>query len=194
MSVIHAQVKARGPPSGEDSSIGAQLMRLRHPTTGEPLADEYLLPQITVLFWAGFDTTGNTMAWTLYCISQHPEVRALAYNTSPVKISLLSSFVCSPVRGHLKDARWGVCSCSTLLHLNMASDQILWLSAKPHADASDIYYIAHAQHMSLRLSVKSSKPTPSKHALAMLMALLNHHHMAAQQKTAQVIHIGSRCE
>lgn len=71
------QVKARGPPSEEDSSIGAQLMRLQDPRTGEPLADEFLLPQMSVLFWAGFDTTGNTMAWTLYCISQHPEVNAL---------------------------------------------------------------------------------------------------------------------
>ena len=49
-------------------------MRLQDPNTGQVLADKYLLPQISVLFWAGFDTTGNTMAWTLFCISQHPEV------------------------------------------------------------------------------------------------------------------------
>lgn len=91
-------MKARGPPSEEDSSIGAQLMRLRDPRSGEPLADEYLLPQITVLFWAGFDTTGNTMAWTLYCVSQHPEVHALAYNIFPVEPSLCLSFVCTPGR------------------------------------------------------------------------------------------------
>ncbi|KAL0023129.1 hypothetical protein WJX77_004743 [Trebouxia sp. C0004] len=68
------EVKAKGPPSEEDSSIAAQLMRLQDPQTGQVLADKYLLPQISVLFWAGFDTTGNTMAWTLFCISQHPEV------------------------------------------------------------------------------------------------------------------------
>ena len=67
-------MKARGPPGEEDRSIAAQLMRLRDPRTGRALADEYLLPQMSVLFWAGFDTTGNTMAWTLYCISQHPQV------------------------------------------------------------------------------------------------------------------------
>jgi len=71
---VHVQVKAKGPPSEEDSSIAAQLMRLQDPNTGQVLADKYLLPQISVLFWAGFDTTGNTMAWTLFCISQHPEV------------------------------------------------------------------------------------------------------------------------
>ena len=70
-----SQVKARGPPKEEDSSIAAQLMRLKDAHTGEPLPDRLLLPQISVLFWAGFDTTGNTMAWTLYCITQHPEVK-----------------------------------------------------------------------------------------------------------------------
>ena len=68
------QVKARGPPADDDSSMAAQLMRLRHPRTGQPLADKYLLPQFSVLFWAGFDTTGNTMTWTLFLISQHPQV------------------------------------------------------------------------------------------------------------------------
>lgn len=77
---LPVQVKARGPPSEDDSSIGAQLMRLQDPRTGEPLADEFLLPQMSVLFWAGFDTTGNTMAWTLYCISQHPEVNAITFD------------------------------------------------------------------------------------------------------------------
>ena len=68
------QVKAKGPLSEGDSSIAAQLMRLQDPNTGQVLADKYLLPQISVLFWAGFDTTGNTMAWTLFCVSQHPAV------------------------------------------------------------------------------------------------------------------------
>ena len=49
-------------------------MRVQDPRTAKPLADKYLLPQFSVLFWAGFDTTGNTMAWTLFCISQYPEV------------------------------------------------------------------------------------------------------------------------
>ena len=49
-------------------------MRIQDPRTGKPLADKYLLPQFSALFWAGFDTTGNTMAWTLFCISQYPEV------------------------------------------------------------------------------------------------------------------------
>lgn len=67
-------MRARGPPVDADDSIAAHLMRITDPNTGQLLSDEALLPQVSVLFWAGFDTTGNTMAWTLYCISQHPEV------------------------------------------------------------------------------------------------------------------------
>ena len=75
MKIHYIQMRARGPPGDDDDSIAANLMRIRDPNTGELLSDDVLLPQVSVLFWAGFDTTGNTMAWTLYCISQHPEVR-----------------------------------------------------------------------------------------------------------------------
>ena len=94
---VLVQLKAGGPPSEEDSSIGAQLMRLRNPRTGAPLADEFLLPQISVLFWAGFDTTGNTMAWTLYCISQHAEVPALKSKNPPPPPFLHHPHPCPPV-------------------------------------------------------------------------------------------------
>lgn len=67
-------MKSRGPPSDDDDSIAAHLMRIQDPYTGRLLTDDLLLPQVSVLFWAGFDTTGNTMAWTLYYISQHPQV------------------------------------------------------------------------------------------------------------------------
>lgn len=67
-------MKDKGPPKDDDESMAANLMRIQDPTTGQLLSDDLLLPQVSVLFWAGFDTTGNTMAWTLYCISQHPQV------------------------------------------------------------------------------------------------------------------------
>ena len=71
------QIKDRAPPADDNDSMAAHLMRIQDPTTGQLLSDELLLPQVSVLFWAGFDTTGNTMAWTLYCISQHPQVLSI---------------------------------------------------------------------------------------------------------------------
>ena len=75
------KLKARGPPADDDDSLAAHLLRIRDPGTGQLLSDDWLLPQISVMFWAGFDTTGNTMAWTLYCISQHPEVLSAIPNS-----------------------------------------------------------------------------------------------------------------
>ncbi|KAL3139484.1 hypothetical protein ABBQ38_003809 [Trebouxia sp. C0009 RCD-2024] len=76
MQDLLQEMKSRGPPQSDDDSIAAHLMRIRDPRTDQLLSDDLLLPQVSVLFWAGFDTTGNTMAWTLYCISQHPQVEA----------------------------------------------------------------------------------------------------------------------
>jgi len=59
-----AAMRARGEPDEDDGSIGALLMRIRD-ANGQPLSDEVLLPQIAVFFFAGFDTTGHTLAWTL---------------------------------------------------------------------------------------------------------------------------------
>ncbi|GAB4815786.1 hypothetical protein N2152v2_002832 [Parachlorella kessleri] len=69
-------LKARGPPADDDASLGAHLLRLQDPLTGGPLPDERLLPEIATFFIAGFDTTGHTMAWTLYLLSRHPEAEA----------------------------------------------------------------------------------------------------------------------
>ena len=74
MLLLLLQIKARGPPAESDRTLAAQLMRLREPKTGEPLSDDLLHAQIAIFFWAGYETSGNTMAWAIFLISQHPEV------------------------------------------------------------------------------------------------------------------------
>ncbi|EIE19314.1 cytochrome P450 [Coccomyxa subellipsoidea C-169] len=77
MRNLLADVKARAA-AGEllDSSVAGHLLRLRDPKTGKQLPDELLLPEIATFFFAGEDTTSHTGAFTLYCVSQHPEVEA----------------------------------------------------------------------------------------------------------------------
>jgi fatty acid synthase len=53
-----------GPPADDDESLGAHLLRIRD-ADGRPLPDERLLPHIGMIFFAGMDTTGHTMSWTL---------------------------------------------------------------------------------------------------------------------------------
>ncbi|KAK9837888.1 hypothetical protein WJX74_007245 [Apatococcus lobatus] len=68
------EVKARGEPAPADQTIAANLRRCRDPATNAPLSDAQLLPMAAMFFWAGYDTSGVTMTWTIFLISQHPEV------------------------------------------------------------------------------------------------------------------------
>ncbi|KAK9819693.1 hypothetical protein WJX72_001295 [[Myrmecia] bisecta] len=62
------------PPA--PSTIAGHLLRIKDPATGKPLADERILPEIGILFLAGFETTGHTAAWILFLLSQHPDKEA----------------------------------------------------------------------------------------------------------------------
>ena len=77
MRELVAEVKARGPPSQDDESIAAHLLRLRDPSKGDlPLDDAALANEFGVYFAAGIESAGNAMTWTTYLISQHPEVES----------------------------------------------------------------------------------------------------------------------
>lgn len=73
--LLHACRARHDPDDASDTSIVAHLLRLRDPATGQPLPDDLLASQIGVLFWAGHDTTGNTIAYALYLVSQYPEAQ-----------------------------------------------------------------------------------------------------------------------
>ncbi|BDA50154.1 Cytochrome P450 3A13 [Coccomyxa sp. Obi] len=74
MMQLLQEVKARGEPGPEDVSIAAHLLRLRDQATGRPLPDALLAGEFGVFFAAGIESAGNAISWTLYLLSQHPEV------------------------------------------------------------------------------------------------------------------------
>jgi cytochrome P450 len=51
------------------------LQSAKDEETGQALTDEELHDEVMTIFMAGHETTGNGMAWTLYAVSEHPEVR-----------------------------------------------------------------------------------------------------------------------
>ena len=63
----------------QDEHAGTDLIALlrsaRDPETGELLDEEELHDQFTTLLLAGYETTGTGLAWTLYALSKHVEVR-----------------------------------------------------------------------------------------------------------------------
>ncbi len=73
------EMRTRREVDPDDGSIGAHLLRIRD-ARGQLLSDEVILPHIGMLFFAGFDTTGHTMAWTLCaptCLTE-PSVRMIS--------------------------------------------------------------------------------------------------------------------
>ncbi|KAK9826059.1 hypothetical protein WJX74_008792 [Apatococcus lobatus] len=75
MTSLLSEIKARGETQSDDVSIAAHLLRMRD-AKGQPLPDDRLAAEIGVFFTGGFETTGHTIGWALYMISQHPEVEA----------------------------------------------------------------------------------------------------------------------
>ena len=51
------------------------LQSAKDEETGRGLTDQELHDEVMTIFMAGHETTGNGMAWTLYAVAEHPEVR-----------------------------------------------------------------------------------------------------------------------
>ncbi|CAL5219591.1 g1454 [Coccomyxa viridis] len=75
-SIMQGLVDGMRKEQPAESSIAAHLLSIRDPETGKPLDDKHLLPEVSTLFMAGFETTGHTAAWVVYAVSQHPQVEA----------------------------------------------------------------------------------------------------------------------
>lgn len=60
-----ARYGAEGPPSS-DACFMAQLLRIRDGSTGKPLPWDQIVTQVGIAIVAGHDTTGHTIAFSLY--------------------------------------------------------------------------------------------------------------------------------
>lgn len=66
---LFQEIVSKGPPSDDDFTIGAQLMRIRQKAG---ITDERILSEIGILFVEGYETTGHTISWTLFCVATNP--------------------------------------------------------------------------------------------------------------------------
>lgn len=57
------------------SDLASTLLSARDPTTGEPWTDHEVHDELMTILLAGHETTGCALAWTLYAIAEHAEVR-----------------------------------------------------------------------------------------------------------------------
>jgi len=74
--------RRRGAPSGDVLSILLHAHQATAATAGsdgpagERLSDTELIGELNTLFVAGHETTANTLSWTLFLLTQHPQILA----------------------------------------------------------------------------------------------------------------------
>lgn len=66
--------RRRGGMANHD--LMTSLLQATDPETGQGLSDEQLRDIAATIFIAGQETTASAITWTLYLVSQHPEVEA----------------------------------------------------------------------------------------------------------------------
>jgi cytochrome P450 len=73
MGAIRARRAAGPSPKGDLLDL---LMAAKDEETGEGMDDQQLRDEVMTLFTAGHETTANGLTWTLYLLSEHPEIAA----------------------------------------------------------------------------------------------------------------------
>jgi len=59
----------------EDKGDLLSMLLLSQDENGEQMSDRQIRDEAMTLFLAGHETTANTLTWTLYLLSEHPEIR-----------------------------------------------------------------------------------------------------------------------
>lgn len=73
MKALLASKRERGC---DDPDVLSMLMQVSDEETQEKLSEEELLGHVGVIFIAGHETSANALTWTLFLLSQHPQIMA----------------------------------------------------------------------------------------------------------------------
>lgn len=72
--IVYGMIEKRRRGESEANDLLAMLLAARDEETGEGMTDKQLRDEVMTIFLAGHETTANALSWTLYLLSQHPEV------------------------------------------------------------------------------------------------------------------------
>jgi cytochrome P450 len=76
VNLVAKMVEARRRSANGEHDLLTMLMQARDEDTGEPMSDPQLRNEVVTLILAGYETTANSLSWSWYLMSQHPEVKA----------------------------------------------------------------------------------------------------------------------
>ena len=68
---IIAEKRTKG---ANDNDVLSMLIQARDEESGHPLSEAELIAHTGVIFLAGHETTANALTWTIFWLSQHPQV------------------------------------------------------------------------------------------------------------------------
>ncbi len=74
--VIYSLIASRRSAAAEQHDLLNLLMAAQDPASGQGMSDTQLRDEVMTLFLAGHETTAVSLSWTLYLLSQHPQVEA----------------------------------------------------------------------------------------------------------------------
>lgn len=69
-------IRSRKATDSDSGDVLSMLIKARDAETGMTLSEDELLGHVSVIFAAGHETSANALTWTLFLLSQHPEVAA----------------------------------------------------------------------------------------------------------------------
>ncbi|WP_116127199.1 cytochrome P450 [Lewinella sp. IMCC34183] len=73
-NLVRVQLQERrGTRGPAPDDLLQMLVDTRYEDTGEPMDDEQLIDEVLILFAAGYETSANALAWTLWLLLKHPE-------------------------------------------------------------------------------------------------------------------------
>ncbi len=73
---MKALLDAKRARGCDEPDVLSMLMQVQDEETQEKLSEEELLGHLGVIFIAGHDTSANALTWTLFLLSQHPQIMA----------------------------------------------------------------------------------------------------------------------
>lgn len=78
--VIYRMIAERRQQNIDTGDLLSMLLSARDEETGQGMNDQQIRDELMTMLLAGHETTANTLTWTWYLLSQHPEVERRFYS------------------------------------------------------------------------------------------------------------------
>jgi cytochrome P450 len=73
-AIVQTMIDERRKTNQTRKDLLALLFAAQDPETGLGMSDEQLRDEVMTLFLAGHETTANALGWTIYLLTQHPDI------------------------------------------------------------------------------------------------------------------------